>query len=124
MAEKSTITSIIEEEETVKEMTNKSWKARILGDIYTENDPKLLPRYKKYFYVFIVAVVGINQSISILIYMPGIYQMMADLNTSVTGFDASTSIYIAFAGIAVRSNHITMNDTNLFLYVSHCFGLV
>lgn len=79
-----------------------SWKSRLLGgDIYASDDPKKLPRYKRYFYVFLVAVLGINQSIAILIYMPGIYQVMDELNTSYAGFDATTSIYIAFAGIAV-----------------------
>lgn len=82
-----------------------TWRSRLLGDIYASDDPKLLPKYKKYFYVFLVAFLGVNQSIAILIYMPGIYQVMDDLNTSVTGFDATTSVYIVFAGIAVCQIH-------------------
>jgi hypothetical protein len=98
----NSVSSNLEEGSTVKETSHReSWRTRLLGDIYASDDPKQVPKYKKYFYVFVVAFIGINQSISILIYMPGIYQMMDDLNTSVTGFDATTSIYIAFAGIAV-----------------------
>jgi hypothetical protein len=77
---------------------------RIMGDIYVNDDPKVsFSQTKKNTVVLLVALIGINGSIAQLIYMPGIYQMIEDLNTSLLGIDATVSTYILFAGIAVRS---------------------
>jgi hypothetical protein len=99
---------------------------RIMGDIYASDDPKVaFSQTKKNVIVLLVAVMGINGSIAQLIYMPGIYQMMEDLNTSLLGIDATVSAYIAFAGIAVSN----LNMTSLYIVMTYfisslCFGLV
>lgn len=91
--------------------TFKKWADKMFGDIYAEDDPKQLTTSKKYLYVFVVALLGINATITILIYQPGIYEMADELHTSVTGIDATMAIYIAFTGISVNchsppaSNH-------------------
>lgn len=79
----------------------KKWKNKMFGDVYADNDPKEMSMSQKYVYVFVVALLGINATITILIYMPGIYAMMDELNTSITGIDATVAIYIAFTGISV-----------------------
>jgi hypothetical protein len=79
----------------------KAATSRILGDIYATDDPQLYSSRRKNAVVLLVALIGINGSISSLIYMPGILQMADDLNVSLPAIDGTVSAYVVFAGIAV-----------------------
>jgi hypothetical protein len=77
--------------------------SQVFGDIHAENDdPKSYSQAKKNMIILIVALSGINGPFAILIYMPGILQMQKDLYTSLHAIDATMSVYIVFAGIAVK----------------------
>lgn len=114
----------LDDDRTIHRLDNfKKWTNTMFGDIYAEDDPKQLSTSQKYVYVFVVALLGINATITILIYMPGIYDMMKDLNTSIAGVDATMAIYIAFTGIAVTVDHLPFITLYLsFCIHSHCFG--
>lgn len=75
--------------------------SKILGDIYATDDPQLYSSTRKNVVVLLIALIGINGSISSLVYMPGILQMADDLNVSLPAIDGTVSAYVVFAGIAV-----------------------
>ncbi|OAC98855.1 hypothetical protein MUCCIDRAFT_115100 [Mucor lusitanicus CBS 277.49] len=78
----------------------KSTVSKVLGDIYSSDDPQLYSPTRKNTIVLLIALIGINGSMAQLIYMPGILQMADDLNTSLPAIDSTVSAYVVFAGIA------------------------
>lgn len=84
-----------------KKLFTKAMTSKILGDIYATDDPQLYSSTRKNVIVLLIALIGINGSISSLIYMPGILQMADDLNVSLPAIDGTVSAYVVFAGIAV-----------------------
>lgn len=79
----------------------KSTVAKVLGDIYSSDDPQLYSATRKNTIVLLIALIGINGSMAQLIYLPGILQMADDLNASLPAIDSTVSAYVVFAGIAV-----------------------
>lgn len=75
--------------------------SKVLGDIYSSDDPQLYSSTRKNVIVLLIALIGINGSISQLIYLPGILQMADDLHASLPAIDSTVSAYVVFAGIAV-----------------------
>lgn len=75
--------------------------SKVLGDIYSSDDPQLYSPTRKNVIVLLIALIGINGSISQLIYLPGILQMADDLHASLPAIDSTVSAYVVFAGIAV-----------------------
>ncbi|KAL9538694.1 hypothetical protein MBANPS3_010746 [Mucor bainieri] len=78
----------------------KSTVSKVLGDIYSSDDPQLYSSTRKNTIVLLIALIGINGSMAQLIYMPGILQMADDLNASLPAIDSTVSAYVVFAGIA------------------------
>ncbi|KAL7312470.1 hypothetical protein PS15m_008225 [Mucor circinelloides] len=74
--------------------------SKVLGDIYSSDDPQLYSPTRKNVIVLLIALIGINGSISQLIYLPGILQMADDLHASLPAIDSTVSAYVVFAGIA------------------------
>ncbi|KAK4509398.1 uncharacterized protein ATC70_007749 [Mucor velutinosus] len=78
----------------------KSIVAKVLGDIYSSDDPQLYSPTKKNTIVLLIALISINGSMAQLIYLPGILQMADNLNASLPAIDSTVSAYVVFAGIA------------------------
>ncbi len=79
----------------------KKWWFKMVGDVYGDDDPHNLSSAKKNIIVFIVALSGLIGPASNFIYMPAINNVMNDMNTSLTGINATIAIYTVFLGIAV-----------------------
>jgi hypothetical protein len=84
------------------------WWSNIMGDIYAVDDPNNFSPLKKNIIIFIVAYGGLMGPTAAMIYLPGIQDVMNDLNTSVAGINASVAAYVVFLGISVSC------DTHLF----------
>jgi hypothetical protein len=72
-----------------------------MGDIYADDDPHNLSSTKKSLIIFIVSLSGLMGPIATFVYTPGIDKVMNDMNTSLTGVNATIAIYTVFLGIAV-----------------------
>ncbi|CEP09811.1 hypothetical protein [Parasitella parasitica] len=74
--------------------------SHLMGDIYSDDNPKNYSKLKKNTIIMIVALSGISGPIGSMIYMPGLTQIQASLNTSTAVINGSVSAYVIFTGVA------------------------
>ena len=83
------------------------WWSKWMGSVYADSDPHNLSPRKKNSIIFFVALNALIGPAGTFIYMPGINDIMDDMNTSVTGANATVAVYAVFLGVAVSvpDNH-------------------
>jgi hypothetical protein len=84
--------------------TVKKWWQNITGDIYADDDPNELSQTKKNIIISIVALSAIIGPAGSMIYMPGVQDVMNEMETSLDGVNGTVAVYIVFMGIAVSIN--------------------
>lgn len=105
----------------------KKWWRDMIGDIYaTDNDPYQFSQARKNLIVFIIAYSGLMGPVGAMIYMPGMIDVMRDMDTSLAGLNGSVAIYIVFMGISVSLKYLELNKIGFLLIRSsdrsHYFG--
>lgn len=103
-------------ENTTQQSIAKRWSTKIKNGVLTsEKDPRSYSNMKRYVIIFIVALCSMTGTLNSFIYMPGVIQIISDLNTNTTGINGSIAVYIVFLGIAVSFSFFIQVPLNILV---------